>query len=225
MPSISSFTFQNASSPLMEELIFFHDHTMLIIIVITTVVLLNVLTSTTSITFNSSLIESHNLEIFWTISPTFILILIGVPSIHLLYMLDEVLSPSITIKILGHQWYWSYEYTDFSNVQFDSFISYSLPQNARLLDVDNFMSIPLNTQIRLLISSSDVLHSWALPSFGVKSDAIPGRLNQSSFSSNRPGLFFGQCSEICGSNHSFMPIAVESLNFNSFKKWIMNFSS
>lgn len=171
--------------------------------------------------------ESQTLELFWTITPTFILILIGGPSIRILYILDEVYTPAITIKILGHQWYWSYEYTDFSNLEFDSFITpfhapqmHSFYSNFRLLDVDNRMILPFNTQVRALISATDVLHSWTVPSLGVKTDAIPGRLNQINFLIVRPGLFFGQCSEICGANHSFMPITLEGVNVTSFISWV-----
>jgi len=170
---------------------------------------------------NKNMTESQSLEIFWTISPTFILILIGAPSIRLLYILDEVFSPSLTIKTLGHQWYWSYEYTDFFNIEFDSFLikpshQLSTPTNFRLLDVDNRIYLPFNIQIRNLISATDVLHSWTIPSLGIKTDAIPGRLNQLNFLINRPGLFYGQCSEICGANHSFIPIVLERVNTHAF---------
>lgn len=140
-------------------------------------------------------------------------------------MLDEVYKPIITIKSIGHQWYWSYEYSDFLNLEFDSYI---IPRNEistegfRLLDVDNRTVIPINSQIRILVTSSDVLHSWTVPSIGVKTDAVPGRLNQIRFYSNRPGLFFGQCSEICGANHRFMPIVIESVSNKTFINWIKN---
>jgi cytochrome c oxidase subunit 2 len=125
----------------------------------------------------------------------------------------------ITIKTLGHQWYWSYEYTDVSNLEFDSFMLKDNTVN-RLLQVDNNTIIPINTQMRNLISSADVLHSWALPSLGVKADAIPGRLNQVNFYSNIPGVKFGQCSEICGANHRFIPIVLETSRINNFIKWL-----
>lgn len=171
------------------------------------------------------MLESQPLELFWTIVPRFILIFIGLPSIRLLYLLDEIYKPAITIKTIGHQWYWSYEYSDFINIEFDSYI---IPENEinalrfRLLDVDNRTVIPVNTQIRTLVTAADVLHSWTVPSFGVKTDAVPGRLNQVNFISNRPGLFFGQCSEICGANHRFMPIAIESVSPKTFINWIKN---
>jgi len=170
---------------------------------------------------NKFIMESQSLELFWTISPTFILIFIGIPSIRLLYLIDEVYSPTITIKTIGHQWYWSYEYSDFLNIEFDSYIiPASETNNFRLLDVDNRVIIPISTQIRLLISAADVLHSWTIPRLGVKADAVPGRLNQVNFNCRRPGLLFGQCSEICGANHSFMPICIERISSKSFLSWI-----
>jgi len=177
---------------------------------------------------NKILLESQSLELFWTVMPAIILLFIGFPSIRLLYLLDEVYYPSITLKTIGHQWYWSYEYSDFSNnIEFDSFIvpSNELTENQfRLLDVDNRTVLPFNTQIRNLISSADVIHSWTIPSLGVKADAVPGRLNQVRFNVNTPGLFYGQCSEICGANHRFMPIVIESTYINFFKKWIYIFN-
>ena len=169
------------------------------------------------------IIESQDLELFWTIVPRFILIFIGLPSIRLLYLIDEVYKPDITIKTIGHQWYWSYEYSDFCNVEFDAYI---IPRNEinpnifRLLDVDNRTVIPINSQIRTLISAADVLHSWTVPRIGVKADAVPGRLNQVNFYRNRPGLFFGQCSEICGANHRFIPIVIERVTTKNFISWI-----
>jgi len=172
---------------------------------------------------NKRIVESQNLEIFWTITPTFILLLIGIPSIRLLYILDEVFNPLVTIKIIGHQWYWSYEYSDFIDTEFDSFIIKSNNNQIdtiRLLDVDNRVIIPQNSQIRALVSAADVLHSWTIPSLGIKVDAVPGRLNQLNFLASRPGLFFGQCSEICGANHRFIPIVVESTNPTYFFSWL-----
>jgi cytochrome c oxidase subunit 2 len=173
------------------------------------------------------MLESQGLELFWTIVPRFILIFIGLPSIRLLYLIDEVFSPSITIKTIGHQWYWSYEYSDFINLEFDAYITPSKDLkniNTRLLDTDNHTVIPFNSQIRTLITAADVLHSWTIPAMGVKADATPGRLNQVNFYSNRPGIFFGQCSEICGANHRFIPIVMESISPKSFIKWIKTFN-
>lgn len=215
--------FQNASSPLIEQLIFFHDHTLTILILIVSIVGFNLFSTIFRTNIDQHMLESQELELFWTIVPRFILIFIGLPSIRLLYLLDEVYSPSITIKTVGHQWYWSYEYSDFNNVEFDSYIIPSSEGNNeifRLLDVDNRNVIPINSQVRTLITAADVLHSWTVPSLGIKADAVPGRLNQVNFYSNRPGLYFGQCSEICGANHRFIPIVLESVTPKTFINWI-----
>nr|YP_009441645.1 cytochrome c oxidase subunit II [Monotoma quadricollis]AOY39164.1 cytochrome c oxidase subunit 2 [Monotoma quadricollis] len=214
---------QDSSSPLMEQLSFFHDHTLLVLVIITILVFQLML----SLFFNKFshrfLLEGQMIEIIWTILPAITLIFIALPSLRLIYIIDEINNPMISIKSIGHQWYWSYEYSDFKNIEFDSYmipINEMSPFNFRLLDVDNRMVIPFETQIRLLVSSTDVIHSWTIPSMGIKIDATPGRLNQISFSTNRTGLFYGQCSEICGANHSFMPIVIESINSNYFIKWI-----
>lgn len=174
---------------------------------------------------NRFLTEEQSIETVWTLIPTITLIFIALPSLRLLYLLDEVNIPSLTLKTIGHQWYWSYEYSDFSNVEFDAYIIPTQELEARqfrLLDVDNRTTLPFKTQVRCLITAADVLHSWTVPSLGVKADAVPGRLNQVSFLINRPGLIFGQCSEICGANHSFMPIVIESVNIKTFSKWIIS---
>nr|AFU50267.1 cytochrome c oxidase subunit II [Stenurella nigra]ARH54665.1 cytochrome c oxidase subunit 2 [Stenurella nigra] len=214
---------QDSASPLMEQLSFFHDHTLMILVIITVLVSQLLI----SLFFNKFshryLLEGQLIEIVWTILPAITLIFIALPSLRLIYILDEINNPLITIKTIGHQWYWSYEYSDFKNVEFDS---YMIPTNElkkfnfRLLDVDNRVVIPYESQIRMLVTAADVIHSWTIPSLGVKIDATPGRLNQISFSSNRSSLFFGQCSEICGANHSFMPIVIESISPKYFLKWI-----
>nr|UZN44928.1 cytochrome c oxidase subunit II [Timanthes sp. f ZQH-2022] len=226
MATWANLNLQNSNSPLMEQLTFFHDHTLLILFMVTILVTYIM----TSLLFNTythrSLLEGQTIEIIWTILPAIILIFIALPSLRLLYLLDETMSPLITMKTIGHQWYWSYEYTDLPNpYEFDSYIipHNELPSNGfRLLDVDNRIILPMNTQIRFLVTAADVLHSWTIPSLGVKVDATPGRLNQINFFMNRPGLFYGQCSEICGANHSFMPIVIESVNMHTFIKWITN---
>nr|ARH53963.1 cytochrome c oxidase subunit 2 [Orsodacne cerasi]QWB85679.1 cytochrome c oxidase subunit II [Orsodacne cerasi] len=214
---------QDSASPLMEQLSFFHDHTMMILVIITVLVGQLMITLFFNKFSHRFLLEGQMIEIIWTILPAVTLIFIALPSLRLIYILDEVNNPMITIKTIGHQWYWSYEYSDFKDIEFDS---YMIPSNElklfnfRLLDVDNRIVIPFESQIRMLVTAADVLHSWTIPSLGVKIDATPGRLNQISFSSNRPGLFFGQCSEICGANHSFMPIVMESISTKYFIKWI-----
>nr|YP_009564064.1 cytochrome c oxidase subunit II [Thalassina squamifera]QAX91427.1 cytochrome c oxidase subunit 2 [Thalassina squamifera] len=214
---------QDSASPLMEQLIFFHDHAMIVLIMITTFVGFMMSSTLFNTLINRFLLENQAIEVIWTTLPALILIFIALPSLQLLYLLDEVNTPKITLKTIGHQWYWSYEYSDFVQVEFDSYMipSSDLQTNGfRLLDVDNRTILPMDTQIRVLISATDVIHSWTVPSLGVKADAVPGRLNQVSFLITRPGLFYGQCSEICGANHSFMPIVVESIPVDRFLDWI-----
>nr|YP_010163983.1 cytochrome c oxidase subunit II [Phloeosinus perlatus]QRK25834.1 cytochrome c oxidase subunit 2 [Phloeosinus perlatus] len=214
---------QDSSSPLMEQLMFFHDHTITILIIITIMVGQMLLSMFSNKFTHRFLLEGQFIEMIWTILPAIILILIALPSLRLLYILDENFNPMISIKSIGHQWYWSYEYTDYKKIEFDS---YMIPQeelnsfNFRLLDVNNRLMIPFNTQTRMMVTSMDVIHSWTIPSLGVKIDGTPGRLNQTNFNINRTGLLFGQCSEICGANHSFMPIVIESISPNLFIKWM-----
>nr|CAC82131.1 cytochrome oxidase II [Calathus complanatus]CAC82133.1 cytochrome oxidase II [Calathus complanatus] len=227
MATWSNLNLQDSASPLMEQLMFFHDHTLMILTMIT--VLVSYLMG--SLFFNKHinryLLEGQTIEVIWTILPAITLVFIALPSLRLLYLLDEVSNPSITLKSIGHQWYWSYEYSDFKKLEFDSYMT---PSNEldisgfRLLDVDNRIVLPFNTQIRVLVTATDVIHSWTIPALGVKIDATPGRLNQSNFFMNRSGLFYGQCSEICGANHSFMPIVIESTPTNSFINWITQMS-
>nr|QJQ25921.1 cytochrome c oxidase subunit II [Niphades castanea] len=214
---------QDSASPLMEQLMFFHDHTLLILIIITILVGQMLITMLFNKFTHRFLLEGQLIEMIWTILPAIILILIALPSLRLLYILDEINNPLITVKIIGHQWYWSYEYSDYKNVEFDSYMiptNELKPFNFRLLDVDNRMMIPFNSQIRIIVTSADVIHSWTIPALSVKIDGTPGRLNQSNFNINRTGLLFGQCSEICGANHSFMPIVIESITPNFFITWI-----
>nr|APX40826.1 cytochrome c oxidase subunit 2 [Phaedon tumidulus] len=214
---------QDSASPLMEQLSYFHDHTLMVLVIITVLVSQLMISLFMNKFSHRFLLEGQMIEIIWTILPTLTLIFIAIPSLRLIYILDEINNPMITIKTIGHQWYWSYEYSDFKNIEFDS---YMMPMNDmnlfnfRLLDVDNRVVIPFESQIRMLVTAADVIHSWTIPSLGVKIDATPGRLNQITFSSNRTGLFFGQCSEICGANHSFMPIVIESISPNYFINWI-----
>lgn len=225
MATWSNLGIQDSNSPIIEQLNFFHDHALLILILVTTLVGYLIGTLFFNKLNNRYLLHGQTIEVIWTILPAIILLFIAFPSLRILYLLDEVNSPSISLKTIGHQWYWSYEYSDFTGIEFDSYI---IPQNEialdsfRLLDVDNRVILPINNQIRILVSATDVLHSWTVPSLGVKIDASPGRLNQTNFFINRPGLYFGQCSEICGANHSFIPIVIESIPTNHFIKWISN---
>lgn len=168
------------------------------------------------------------IEVIWTIIPALILVTIAIPSFALLYAVDEVVDPALTVKIIGHQWYWTYEYSDYENEDGDSieFDSYRVADedldegNLRLLEVDNRRVIPVDTHVRLIVSAADVLHSWTVPSFGVKRDACPGRLNQVSVFAKREGVFYGQCSEICGVNHGFRPIAVDVVSLEDYVSWV-----
>nr|AWN56081.1 cytochrome c oxidase subunit 2 [Anthicidae sp. DPP-2018] len=214
---------QDSASPLMEQLSFFHDHTLMILVIITILVGQMMMSLFFNKFIHRFLLEGQLIEVIWTILPALTLITIALPSLRLIYILDETNNPLISIKTIGHQWYWSYEYSDFKNIEFDSYMIPSNEMNSwnfRLLDVDNRIVVPFKTQIRMLVTSADVIHSWTIPSLGVKIDATPGRLNQINFNSNRPGLFFGQCSEICGANHSFMPISMEIISPKYFIKWI-----
>nr|QBF44131.1 cytochrome c oxidase subunit II [Chaoborus sp. ZK-2019] len=223
MATWSNLGLQDSASPLMEQLNFFHDHTLLILTMITILVGYVMLMLFFNSYTNRYLLHGQMIEIIWTILPAIILMFIAMPSLRLLYLMDEINNPMITLKTIGHQWYWSYEYSDFTNLEFDSYMIPSKEMelnNFRLLDVDNRIILPINSQIRILVTAADVLHSWTVPALGVKVDATPGRLNQTNFLINRSSLFFGQCSEICGANHSFMPIVIESIPSSYFINWI-----
>lgn len=207
---------------------FFHDYTLLILVLITILVRQVMIRLTLNKYVYRYLLEGQLIELIWTVLPAVVLIFIALPSLKLIYIIDEIRNPSISIKTIGHQWYWSYEYSDFKNVEFDSYMT-PLEQirnfNFRLLDVDNRIVIPFLSKIRILISAADVIHSWTVPSLGVKVDATPGRINQVRFSTIRSRLFYGQCSEICGANHRFMPIVIERISSNFFIKWINRLNS
>nr|QXJ42312.1 cytochrome c oxidase subunit II [Sepiadariidae sp. GS-2020] len=220
--------FQDACSPLMEQMIFFHDHAMFSIMMVLTMVMY--MSSILMVNKFSCLniTESQKIETIWTIAPALILLLLALPSLRLLYLLDETNTPLITIKTLGHQWYWSYEYSDFLNIEFNSYMIPSLDLSLgefRLLETDHHLILPMKTNTRVIVTSADVIHSWAVPSLGVKVDAVPGRLNQLMMYPNRPGIYYGQCSEICGANHSFMPITLEIVNMQYFIKWLNKMNS
>lgn len=227
------FGFQDPASPVAEGIIRFHHDLMIILIFV--VVFVSWMLFRILLNFNATVnpvpsktVHGTTIEVIWTLVPAFLLIVIAVPSFALLYSVDEIVDPSITVKIVGHQWYWSYEYSDYVENDGESilFDSYMLPEdelemgNLRLLEVDNRVVLPETTHIRLIVTSADVLHSWTIPSFGVKIDACPGRLNEASLFVQRPGVFYGQCSEICGINHGFMPIAVEVVSLENYLNWV-----
>jgi cytochrome c oxidase subunit 2 len=227
-------SFQDSASPIMEGIVNLHHDLMFFIIFIsffTGVVVLRTIgyfsNSDNLNTGSRAVVHGTTIEIIWTVIPSLILIVVALPSFALLYSIDEVINPSLTIKCVGHQWYWSYEYSDFElqsgSINFDSYI---IPEDEleigelRLLEVDNRVVLPFKTHIRLLITAADVLHSWAVPSLGIKVDACPGRLNQTSLFLLRDGVFYGQCSEICGVGHGNMPIVVESVSTEKYISWL-----
>nr|QYK19525.1 cytochrome c oxidase subunit II [Neoamphitrite affinis] len=228
MATWAQLSFQDAASPVMSQLIAFHDHTMLILMLVTSIVSYAFASLMFNMYSSRYILEAQQIETIWTILPAITLLFLAFPSLHILYLMDEISQPSITMKTIGHQWYWSYEYADFSSLEFDSYMT---PEKElkmgefRLLEVDHRAVAPMNTEVRILVTGADVIHSWALPSLGLKVDAIPGRLNQLGFMANRPGIFYGQCSEICGANHSFMPIALEIIDTQSFIKWALKNST
>ena len=167
--------------------------------------------------------RTHNvaLEVAWTAIPAIILVAIGIPSLKLLYFMDKAVDPQLTVKVVGHQWYWSYEYPD-HQIAFDSFMVESgklQPGQLRLLDVDRPLVVPVGTVVRVLLTSADVIHSWALPALGIKKDTVPGKLTETWFQIQKQGTYYGQCSEICGINHGFMPIVVKAIPKEQFTHW------
>ena len=199
---------------------FFHDHSIIILVIITIFVGYLITLLFFNNYTNRYFLSGQLIEIIWTVFPAVILIFIAFPSLRLLYLIDEINSPLIRVKIIGHQWYWRYEILRFNEINFDSYINTIDINSFRLLEVDNRLVIPKNFQIRLLVTAADVLHSWTIQRLGVKVDAVPGRLNQINFWNTRRGIFYGQCSEICGANHSFIPITLERINFKNYLKWL-----
>jgi len=227
--------FQEPASPIMEGIInLHHDLTFFLIII---GIFVAWMLARTLVLFDAEKnpvadkTTHHSLlEIVWTIIPGVILIFVAIPSFALLYSMEEVINPSVTIKVIGHQWYWSYEYSDYAENAEESvgFDSYMIPDEdikigqLRLLDVDRRIVVPAETHVRFLITAADVLHCWAVPSLGIKVDAVPGRLNQANVFIKREGVFYGQCSEICGVNHAFMPIVVEAVSLDNYVSWLAN---
>jgi cytochrome c oxidase subunit 2 len=201
---------QDALRVTIEQIIYFHDYLIIVIIIILSVVGYFMVFVLWTKTFSSRIVADHLVERVWTILPIVVLIFLVYPSIYLLYLIDERrVEFSCTLKVIGHQWYWSYKIDGLFNLDIDSYIDADGP--IRLLDVDNRVVLPRQENIRALITSRDVLHSWALPSLGLKIDAIPGRLNQFVFMIMLNSIIHGQCREICGVNHSFIPIVIEAV--------------
>jgi cytochrome c oxidase subunit 2 len=218
---------QDAASPVMADIIGFHTFVFWIVTAITIFVL--VLLVIIIVRFNAGANPTpsrttHNtpLEVIWTIVPVIILTLIAIPSFRLLFTELDVPTPDITVKATGKQWYWSYAYPDNGNFEFDSLIVAEKdlkPGDLRLLTVDNEMVVPVNKVVHVLVTGSDVIHSFAVPSFGIKIDAVPGRINDTWFKATMTGIFHGQCSELCGKDHAFMPITVRVVNDSEFTAW------
>lgn len=229
MAIFSQLGLQNACSPVIIELTKFHDHVILLLVIIltfVTVALISIIINKLTARF---ILDAQTIETIWTATPAAVLVILALPSLRILYIIEEVNAPIVTVKAIGHQWYWEYEYSDITNaLKFDAFIKPSselAPGDFRLLEVDHRTVLPLNREIRAIITSADVLHAWTVPSLGVKADAVPGRLNQLGFSCIKPRVLYGQCSEICGANHSFMPIALEFISWKDFAKWLSKQSS
>ena len=235
-PSAWGFYFQDSATPQMEGLIELHDNIMYYLVLILFAVSWILFSIVRNFVEKRAAIAHKYLnhgtliELIWTITPAIVLILIAFPSFKLLYLMDEVYDPSMTITVEGHQWYWSYQYPDFidSNDDLIEFDSYIVPESdleeggLRMLEVDNRVIVPEETHIRFVITSGDVIHSFAAPSLGIKCDAYPGRLNQVSTFINREGVFYGQCSEICGILHSSMPIVIQAVSLQNFLSWLLS---
>jgi len=218
MPTWIALSFQDRISPSIEHILFFHDHAIIILTLITILTLYLVASLIIRKKYNKYIIEGQEIETIWTILPAFMLIFIALPSLKTLYLIEDTKRPRVSIKTTGHQWYWSYEYTSLNAVETDNFIENS--NTIRLLKTSELLHLPVNVLIRSLITSADVIHSWTIPSIGTKVDALPGRLNQIFLFSKRLGLYRGQCSEICGINHSFIPILAQFYTPKEFIKKI-----
>ncbi len=219
--------FQEPASPVQEMINSFHNE-LLIIITLITLFVLGLLVYTImrfSAAKNPTPTRAtHNtvLEIAWTVVPIIILVIIAIPSFRLLYFGDRTYNADMTVKVTGHQWYWSYDYTD-QGLNFDSFMIAEAdlkPGQKRLLEVDNRMVIPIDSNVRILLAGTDVIHSWFLPSMGVQTYAMPGRTNETWLRANKLGVFYGQCNQICGINHGYMPIAVEVVTKEAYATWL-----
>jgi cytochrome c oxidase subunit 2 len=220
--------FQDAATPVAQQIHDFHDVLLILTSVITAFVLLLLIYVVVRFNAKANPVPTrttHNtlVEVAWTVVPIMILVAIAIPSFKLLYFQDRTAKPEMTLKVTGHQWYWSYEYPDHGKIAFDSLMvptDQLKPGQYRLLEVDNRVVVPVDTNVRVLLTASDVLHAWAVPAFGVKTDTVPGRLNETWFRVTRTGTFYGQCSELCGVNHGFMPIAIDVVSKADFAKWV-----
>ena len=221
--------FQPPATPVMEQLYAMYTVTLLVLIRVISILVLLLLTYI-CMRFHhkrnpvaSKVAHNTKLEIIWTILPIFILVFIAIPSLRLHYFMQRVVDPQMTVKVTGYQWYWHYDYPDNGGFGFDSYIKKGAdlkPGDIRQLAVDNALVVPVNTKIRVQITGADVIHSWAVPAFGVKKDAMPGRLNETWFEATKIGTFYGQCSQLCGVGHGFMPVAVKVVSKEDFAAWV-----
>jgi cytochrome c oxidase subunit 2 len=230
-PEAGEIGFQEAATPVAERIFAFHDFLLYIITAI--VIFVTGLLLFVMLRFNSKMnptpsMTTHNvlLEIIWTVIPVVILIVIAVPSFKLLYYADRTDKPDMVLKVTGYQWYWGYEYPDNGGI---NFLSNMVPENEidagkgqiSLLSTDNPVVLPVDTNIQILVTGSDVIHSWAVPSFGIKTDAVPGRTNETWARITKPGHYFGQCDQLCGKNHGFMPIEILAVSKEDFAAWVV----
>jgi len=216
-------TLQDAATPVMESIISFHNLLVWIITIITLFVLALLVIVVVKFNAKANPVPSkttHNtlIEVAWTLIPVLILVAIAVPSFRLLFLQLDIPKADLTVKVTGKQWYWSYAYPDNGKFEFDSLLAQD--KKPRLLGVDNEMVVPVNKVVRIQTTGADVIHAFAIPAFGIKIDSIPGRLNETWFKATKTGMFYGQCSELCGKDHAFMPIAVRVVSDQEFAAWV-----
>jgi len=222
-PAPWEYKLQEAGSPVMENITWFHNFLFVLITLITLFVLALLIIVVVKFNTKANPVPSkttHNtlIEVAWTLIPVLILVGIAVPSFRLLFQELDIPKADLTIKATGKQWYWSYAYPDNGKFEFDSLLAQD--KKPRLLAVDNEMVVPVNKTVKVLTTGADVIHSWAMPSFGVKIDAVPGRINEAWFKAEREGTYYGQCSELCGRDHAFMPIVVHVVNEQAYNAWL-----
>ncbi|MGB3865097.1 MAG: cytochrome c oxidase subunit II [Xanthobacteraceae bacterium] len=222
-PSPWEMTLQPSASPVMDNIHWFHNFVFWIITIITLLVVALLIVAMVRFNSKANPVPSrttHNtvIEVIWTIVPVMILVGIAIPSFRLLFEQVDVPKADITIKATGKQWYWTYSYPDNGKFEFDSLMA--ADKQPRLLAVDNEMVVPVNKIVRVQVTGADVIHSYAVPAFGIKIDAVPGRLNETWFKATKVGMFYGQCSELCGKDHAFMPIAVRVVSDQEFAAWV-----
>ena len=220
--------FQAPASPVMVSIKEFHD--LLLVIITCIAVFVMILMLYVLVRFNAKrnpvpARTTHNtmIEVLWTAVPVMILVIIAIPSFKLLYYMDRTAEPDMTLKVIGHQWYWSYEYPDHGNFTFDANMTFAEDledKSLRMMATDNNVVLPVGKKIRLLLTADDVLHAWGVPALGVKLDTVPGRLNETWVEVDRPGMYYGFCSELCGVNHSYMPIAIKAVSEDEFNAWV-----